>query len=70
MGKIVPCLNCKGLGETAIREKCEECNGSGSVQIVDASGVKKVRCEPCRGSGKVNDTDRCNMCGGAGEIEV
>lgn len=52
-------------------EICENCDGTGQVEIIDDYGQKrKVKCYPCRGTGKINDTDTCGMCGGAGEIEV
>ena len=52
-------------------ETCENCNGSGQVEIIDDySQKRKVKCYPCRGTGKINDTDTCGLCGGSGEIEV
>ncbi len=60
--------------EVKRKEKCPECNGSGS-----AKGSKVVKCPVCHGSGQVQQTSRtpfghftqitvCPRCGGEGEI--
>ena len=71
MGKIILYPDCKGSGKIDTYEKCEQCEGTGQVEITDDWGTKrKVKCYPCRGTGKITDEDTCPMCGGSGEIEV
>lgn len=68
-GVNTQCTECKGLGQ--IWEKCENCDGKGTVksgdkcESCDGKGGRDVTCEVCSGNGVVNN---CTTCEGTGVI--
>lgn len=51
-------------------ERCNKCNGSGTV-IADLDGLKvEVNCPNCKGTGLVNSPNACTKCMGSGTVIV
>ncbi|MFW5890968.1 MAG: DnaJ C-terminal domain-containing protein [bacterium] len=61
------CHKCKGKKHTekGSLDKCKECNGSGSIKIVNGHQIVITFCPHCNGEG-YKITDPCKACSGSG----
>lgn len=63
-----PCPDCKGRGSTKF-EKCNHCDGTGELEIIQPPFILKGSCSNCQGTGEVS-IGQCSKCHGSGYVKA